>query len=649
MLKNIEDMTLDELESFIRRMSQKYYTDGSSDISDEEFDKLLERLKVLNPNSELFTVGHGYEVIYDSTPGEKFLHRYGVMGSLDKCRAWSELNNTFKYSYVDCSLKLDGLSVILYYYKNYLVQALTRGDGKVGIDITDKIKKIFPHVIVNTDDPFTGAVRGEIIMSYENFDRYKLSHPEMKNPRNTTAGIINSKDGSGIEFLTVLVYTIVGDDSDDRSLANRKYRTSNQIRHKLVEWFGRDRVVPHSNVFQLDEREFSDKMNVFKTKWYGTYPADGIVITKNDLPYDKCKPRCIEYDAQAFKFRSEIKMTEVVRVIWNMSKTRYAVPKVQIKPIELAGTTVEYCTGYNAQYIRDNKIGPGATVSVEKRGEIIPNIQTIVYPAKEPSMISQCPECGSKLIWDGVHLRCDNTECANASIQDLLVWINTLVPTDNLGDKLILKFLDDLDLDDLSVESVMQLTNYLAEDMKSVQWNTFAKMMNTLRFNKDVKFKLVDAIRALNIPRMGSVNALKLAMYPGLVEYLISSAMYDKPVDETTRQTLSSKIGNANAESCIENVNKFKRLDFIYDRIDMGIGKSTTNGKVAITGKLSVKRSDFEKLLQSKGWTVGDISKDTKYLITDDPNSNSSKNQKADKLGVTKITEKEFRRKFLGD
>lgn len=629
---------MNKLELMIKSASQKYYTDGSSDISDEEFDVLLEKLRDEDPNSSLLKTGHGYDVTKDSTPGEKIAHKYGEAGSLDKCRSWKELSTDIRNNPVCLSLKLDGISVVLYYKDNVLVRALTRGDGKVGIDITDKVIKIWPRYIQDDTISFTGAIRGEILMSYENFNSYKTSHPEMKNPRNTTAGIINSKTSDGVEYLTIIVYTVVGYEGDD-NLFSEYYLMNKQLR----KWFGDSNVVKFSSPTLLSEDNIDTMMNELKVRWYGTYPADGIVITDSTLTRNGNE---IVYRANAYKFSSEIKQSTVKEVEWNMSKTRYAVPKVHIEPIELAGTTVEWCTGYNAQYILDNKIGPGSVVTVEKRGEIIPNIQEILLPSSEFSMISKCPDCGCNLKWSGVNLVCPNSECVNAKEKDLLIWFNKLVPTDGLGDMLILKFLQELELDDISIESVMKFDHKLAEDMNSVQWNLFAKTFNQLVFGPK-SFKLVSALEAINVPRLGSINAIKLSMLPDMVSKLVEYSRNDSDIDEGFWFELETKFGAANTASCRSNLNKFSRLATISDRIIWTSENVQKKGKVAITGKLSVKRSDFEKELRSKGYEVGDVSANTNFLITDDPTSNSSKNIKADKLGITKLTEAEFRNQYL--
>ena len=210
-----KSLSKNELVQTIQEASQRYYTDGSSNLSDAQFDQMLTDLKVADPHNPLVTaVGHGYNVDKDSTYGQKKLHQYSLVGSLDKVHNWKELSNELKGKKVVYSLKLDGISCVLYYRNGILKHALTRGDGRTGIDITDKVLTIAPDVemfYLDNNKDFTGAIRGELLMSYSNFEKYSKSNPEVKNPRNTTAGLVNRKDTSNedLNLISLVVYTIL--------------------------------------------------------------------------------------------------------------------------------------------------------------------------------------------------------------------------------------------------------------------------------------------------------------------------------------------------------------------------------------------------------------------------------------------------------
>ena len=160
---------------------------------------------------------------------------------------------------------------------------------------------------------------------------------------------------------------------------------------------------------------------------------------------------------------------------------------------------------------------------------------------------------------------------------------------------------------------------------------------------------MVDALVALNVPRISKITANKLADYPDIVKSAMDHAVAGTKFTDEELLRLKA-IGEANAKSVVDNLWKFARLKYIWDRIYNTFSYDTEvahKGKIAITGKLSVKRADFEKELRAAGFTPADISRETCFLITDDPNSSSSKNKKADAWGIKKITEQEFRAIYL--
>lgn len=642
----------------IKNASQAYYTDGSSDLSDEEFDALLGQLREEDPDSPLLKTGHGFDVT--SVQGTKVHHKYGEVGSLDKCHTYLEIKkdirNKFEKFGVLVSLKLDGLSVVLYYEKGRFIRAVTRGKGNIGIDITDKVHYILKnqHGIIPTAKDFTGAFRGEIVMAESKFQKFKKLNPDAKNSRNSTAGIINGKEiTNDLKFLNIYVYSIIGCENyptiyvdvsnhhDSFVVKSPGYKTLIKSYFDIIlfihsifagytvpeEWLG--------DIFSgisTSESLFEDIMQNCKSKWYGELPADGIVIASDKFHRDG---NSIEYDAVAYKFPTDCKQTKVVDIIWELTKTRYLMPRIKVEPVELAGSTVQYCTGINAQYIKESGIGIGSHVMITKANEIIPQI-TDVITKTQYSLPTQCPVCGESLEWNGVHLQCKNPNCLNASIQDVLVWFNKLAPTDGLGDTLICKFLDDMFGDAVSIEKIY-LHGKIKETSDSIQYNKFVQAYNTLF---DGEFSLSDAIQALNIPGFGAVTATKLAKHAKEIKKFINTPNYDLSGVKS--------IGKANYAMLVNNTDKLHRLSFIKDNIIWKSSKPKEEIQVCITGKLSVKRSEFEWELKAAGFTpVSSVTKKTQYLITDNPNSGSSKNIAARKFNTAIMSEQEFRNKFM--
>lgn len=635
------------LEQKVKESAQKYYTDGTSEMSDAEFDAAVEEIRKMNPDSPVVNnVGWGYNVDEDSTPGQRVKHKYGKADSLMKAYNLGEVRKSLRGVSLLNTLKIDGLSVVLYYEHGNLVQALTRGDGDTGIDITDKCKQISGCEEYLLDREFTGAVRGEIVMPNDIWEIFKDQHPDAKNSRNSAAGIINSKEiTEDLDCLLCVVYRVVG---IDKSIADKFYMSMIDVYQWLLRNFMS--VVPcETCTIDDDNEQFIRHMKSLKDEWESSgLPNDGIVMTNLNLTYHE-DTGYVSYDAQAFKFESEQKTTRVTKVEWNMTKNRLAMPRLHVLPVQLAGTTVVHATGYNAQWIKENGIGVGAEVVLEKRGEIIPNVMKVTKKV-EPELPTHCPECNTLLEWDGVSLKCPNTNCSNAAKQDLIVWLDNIAPVKGLGDSLRFKFLEAFltSDEDLSIETVMNFPatgrHLYFSGSRGGHKKLVSEMLDKL-FNPDIRIPSQKAIQALNVPRFGELTAEKFSENKDLFRAIMECACSGCELPD-----YSNILGVANMASVRKHLSKFKRLQYIWDRIDFTKASSAIlgeKGKVAITGKLSVPRKELEAELRSAGYEPGEISKDTKFLITDNPESSSSKNRKATEWGITKITEEEFRSKYM--
>jgi len=635
-------MDTETRQKLIKEASQKYYSNGTSPLSDAEFDALIEEERAENPNSPLLSVGHGYDI--SSTSGDKFPHKYGVVGSLPKCHSWDEFPKGLRDKKTCVTLKLDGLSCAMYYRNGVMYQALTRGDGNIGIDITDKIHRIVPEYFTLEDKEFTGAVRGEILMSLDKFEEFSLTHEDAKNPRNSTAGLIGMKEVSDdLRYLTVVVYTAIGIESN-QSYPFPLYPFSDY--ESMHSWL----VANFRNVVCMVSREYSNleqfenDMKSLKGSWYTHYPADGLVITSNDITFNQAEVGTnISYNASAFKFKAESAVTTITGIEWNLSKMKYLIPILHVEPIQLSGATVKKCAGCNAKMVTMNGWGVGARVRMLRSGEVIPYIEETLKPVA-PEVPDTCPCCGTALTVEGVHLKCPNPDCRDIQIQDLLVWCNNIAPIDGLGDILKLKFFTEFLKDNISIESVYDPKNdhlimaarfSSGDQIIGAQYRLFAQMLNGLYKNK---VSIISALKALNIPRLGDATADLLSHYPEDVVKLMNGEI---------PYNMAYRLGDANSRSIIQHIDKFKRLNLIKENLVFDNENSNNSKiKVAITGSLSIPRKSFEQLLNNKGFIVGDITKDTKYLITDDPDSSSSKNKKATQLGIEKITEADFRARF---
>ncbi len=604
-------MNLEELESEIRTAAEAYYS-GTPAISDDEFDALLEELKDLCPGHKLLrTIAYGYNPEKD-TPGEKVAHKYMTVGSLNKINA----ETCEKYfekrpgQYIITS-KIDGGSAVCYYGPTgKLERAITRGDGTIGIDCLSKLKHIVPKNVALSNV----AVRGEIIMTKENFER---GYPDAASPRNTSLGIIGKDDPSMDEvlLLSFVAYNVYG----DNPLIPKK-------KSEKMAWLYENgfTIVQYTKLFDRDPR-FLESM---KGKLSPEFPADGLVIT-NELNPD---------DEIAYKFVAETAETTVTKVEWETSRLGSVIPVVHFNSVKLSGAKLSKCSGFNAKWIYMNQIGVGSKIIIHRAGEVIPYIKKAITNG-EWSLPINCPDCKTELIWIGVHLYCTNKTC-DAKIQSgLLHWIEKMAPIDALGENILVPFLNEMRW--ISPSDIYTSTK---EDWGVVLFNSTEHAEKLLRQMYDKLYKEPanpdKFFAAFGLPAVGETISKKISDEIGIHRYFEYGPDTLMPLRRITRPAVESLYKNFSAMKEVYQQIIGSQGFIEKEEIKMGI-------KVAITGKLSKPRKELTEEFATHGIEVmGSLTKECDYLITDDPTSGSSKNLAAQKLGVVILSENGFRSKF---
>ncbi|WP_304393411.1 BRCT domain-containing protein [uncultured Clostridium sp.] len=376
---------------------------------------------------------------------------------------------------------------------------------------------------------------------------------------------------------------------------------------------------------------------------YIDYELDGLVISSPDVIYHKSDYSYI-YDECAFKFAAEEKETTINNIKWELSRTQRYVPVLEIEPVELSGATVQNVTGNNAKYLIENGLGVGAIISVCRSGEVIPKHMNTLEAA-DVNLPEKCPVCGHTLVWDGVDLKCAYEDCKNIEYSDLQQWCETIGETDGMAWTLMKQYLDKFGIKSIAdlynpikketIDNWAYMGNLSITDTKAVEF--FGKLyINEIDVEK--------ALLALNIPRLGDKTAKDLAKETDLVKQLIKDKETSSYLSETSHDGLLKVVKEATTQSIMENhYKKLKNILYIKDRIKY---KETDNKeiiKVAVTGALNtMKRSAFEKYIESYGYELSSAIKSCRYLITNTPDSGSSKNKDAQKYGVEIITEQAF-------
>lgn len=637
-------MTVQELEKLITDAAQAYY-EGNPIMSDARFDQYVLYLRSISPHSEVLNkTGWGYKPNESVSNGEKVAHAHGGMGSIkDKPRTMSEIPDRLR-SNVRISAKLDGLSGVLHFVNGQCVKCLTRGDGSVGIDKTDKFYVLLDRYGHNVPPTFTGEIRGEFVISQANWEKMVEAGTKKKNPRNAAAGIINAKDiPEDIQYLDFIPYKVIYD-------PNHMFKSQlmdDMGDCPLCSWFPYFPGLPKCYMATYTEQDLIDMYNGWRAMW----PCDGVVITSNNLNIQD--DGIVNFDEVAYKFDSLKKNTTVESISWQLSRQSLLIPVANLTPVSIGGSTISRVTLHNAQTVVQLGIAPGSEVEILKSGDVIPYLNDVISnPVHEETseIVKECPHCHQPVKWSGVHIICGNPQCGNRDFSDLKVWVQTLAEVEGIAEILLLKYLDRF-----RIESIKDLYTYDMkefEGLKSegVQSQKFFQVIQSLRFKP---MDLEKCLVALNIPRLGEVTARKLATnadFQNLIT-IFRDNNYSYGGEEGIEAwyaTIRNIVGVATAETVTDNIRKFYNFKYLDGRILYPVPASAHPEKeltfVCITGKLnSMSRKDFESMLLDKGYKVKEeVSKKVSYLITNTPDSSTSKNKRADELGIPKMTEADF-------
>lgn len=397
---------------------------------------------------------------------------------------------------------------------------------------------------------------------------------------------------------------------------------------------------------------------------YIDYELDGLVISSPDVIYHKSDYSYI-YDECAFKFASEEKETTINNIKWELSRTQRYVPVLEIESVELSGATVQNITGNNAKYLIDNGLGVGAIITACRSGEVIPKHMNTLEPA-DVILPERCPVCGQTLVWDGVDLKCANKECANIKYSDLQQWCESVGETDGLQWTLMKHYLDFYNVKSISdLYSNMEfIWNDLSSRKLSITELKIKDFFEALYF-KNIPVK--KALIGLNIPRLGEKTSEVLACRPDLVyQLMLKGTMSTFNTSVTMKQdnketkvfgtddnwiqlSLLELVKEATTQTILENIDKFSVLRYCYSnnykscRLIFDTKKEAEITYVAVTGALyTMKRKAFEDYIKEYNYELSSNLKKCKYLITNSPNSGSTKNKDAQKHGILIVTENEF-------
>lgn len=625
-----------ELENLIKKYATSYYS-GESEVSDEYFDSLVEELKQIAPDSELLKTGWGY-----SPSGRKKVHhKYGLhIGSLPKYKTIESIPKRFLVHYTRISAKLDGLSVVSYYENGQRVLCVTRGNGEEGQDITNKMDLICPEG-KELPGKFTGAIRGEVVMPMSVWNsKYKELNEDnpSANPRNIASGLLNRDTITEEESkdLKYVVYKILYSEGD--------YFKGVVSFHKIEKFLGLSMtIVPRVFIPEHTQEKFEQVIEMFREK----YPCDGLVLTREP----RVEPSGVfSYNEIAFKFQAESKVVKVKEVTYSATRTGRMAPLVWLEnPVELSGALVKKCTGFNAAFIRDSKIGPGAEIEICRSGEVIPHIMRVVKES-EPQLIEKCPNCGEFLLWKGDDLICENENISQLPYR----FITTCADLDGAGPALYSKIIETQGLTD--VDSLAKFLSWIQTAGYEEVVETILKESGDVFSGSVTQFYVETIIKRLSEP-IDPIYFIAGCNIKGVSWSAAQSILDEYPeffedIADDKLDTVRLKSVKGVGWKTVKTINDHReRIKKLYNAVILDKYVKTEDVckgfVVSITGSLSVKRSDFVNDLSRYNIGTSSNFKEVKYLITNNPDSSSSKMRKARDAGVEVISEEEFRSKYL--
>ncbi|MGN0740073.1 MAG: NAD-dependent DNA ligase LigA [Treponema sp.] len=638
-------LRISELEKLIEKYQKSYYN-GEAEISDSEFDSLWDKLKVLDPDNAVL-----HKVGADSGNFEKARHVM-PMGSQEKAASPEEFMqwaNRHIYPEYLVEYKLDGASLELQFVNGVLSKAVTRGDGTTGDDITQNAR-VMQGVLSSLEKDgkhvdFTGGIRGEVIMTHEVHKKY---FSDKANCRNAANGLMKRKETENCRHLKLIVY--------DAFSTSQNQPFSNE--EEKISWLNSlGFTTSPLKICRTAEDVINYRSHVMEIRKTLEYDIDGLVIKENKINFDDAKRT--RPDRQiAFKFSLEEAISIVKDVEWSQSGATYT-PVAIFDPVELAGTTVQRASLSNPDTLRTLNVKIGSHVVVVKRGEIIPKIERVVIEEntgnskpvelKEIEFPKKCNSCGTELEDSGSRLFCPNRNCKKRILHRIFKWIECIDIRD-FGETLVNSLFNDGIIS--SVTDIYSLTEeklvpYFVgeESLQKVSSGEkislgAKKVFNSIQSHR--KVRLSSFIAGFDIEGIGETMIEKIIDAGfNTLDKILSATQEDFAnvymFADITARTLKDGL--------VENEQEMR---FLSDNKVIEI-ESAQNGKLTgmsfcFTGELkTMKRQDAESLVkQNGGSSKSSVTKDLTYLVTNDTSSGSSKNVKAQKLGIKIINEDEF-------
>ena len=652
---------IEELRRQLDYHNHKYYVENAPEISDFDFDAMMRELQELEREHPEYADPASPTLRVGSDLGAEFRtvrHRYPML-SLGNTYSLDELHEFLgriereagATDYV-CELKFDGTAISLTYEHGRLVQALTRGDGVEGDDVTANVRTVrsVPLRLRGEGWPELFEIRGEVLMPYASFDRLNAEREAngeqlFANPRNAAAGTLKQQQSAVVarRGLDCTLYQLTGD--------NLPFATHWESLEKAREWgfkvSGEARIC--RSVAEID---------AFIAHWDEArrqlpFPTDGVVVKVNDfavrrqLGFTAKAPKW----AVAYKFKAEQALTRLESVSFQVGRTGAVTPVANLDPVLLAGTTVRRATLHNAEQMALLDIRPGDMVYVEKGGEIIPKI-TGVELSERPadsrpfSYIDRCPECGTPLVryeGEAKHYCPNQSGCRPQIIGRILHFIRRkAMDIEGLGEETVELLYDNAllhdiaDLYDLRAEQLAPLPRLGEKSADNI--------IRSIRRSAEVPFRRV--LFGLGIRFVGETTAKYLAEHFRSLE----AVMHASREELVEADEVGGKIADAILEyfadaGNLRIIDRLRRAGVQFEAAARELASESLAGKsLVVSGRFSRSRDEMKELIERHGGrNLAAVSGSVDYLVAGEK-TGPAKLKKAEKLGIRILSEEEFLR-----
>lgn len=636
---------MEEKVAFLNKAARVYYQESNEIISNQEYDRLYDELEALEKETGIVlanspTVNVGYQVV-SSLPKER---HPSPMLSLDKTKDIDALRQWLGDREGILSWKLDGLTIVLTYEDGRLTKAVTRGDGIIGEVITNNAR-VFDNIPVTIPYKDRVVVRGEAVISYEDFEKINSTIEDVearyKNPRNLCSGTVRQLNNEITAGRHVRFFAFSLAEGEDAVYRHQQLEWMRSQGFETVEY-----VKVNADGLEAAVKDFEERIADFPL------PSDGLVLIFDDIEYGISLGSTAKFprDSIAFKWKDEIRETQLLEVLWNASRTGLINPVAIFEPVELEGTTVSRASVHNLSIVRDLKLGIGDRITVYKANMIIPQVAENLTCSGTVTPPEKCPVCGSPAQIrsdNGVEtVHCPNAQCPAKKIKSFTHFVSrNAMNIEGLSEATLEKFVDEGMVKEFADLFRMDRWRERIVTMEGFGEKSFDNLLAAAE--KAAHTTPARLLFSLGIPNIGAANAKMIAAECRNDWNRICSLTEDE-------LTAIDGIGEVMAKAYVDFFRDEEKLRIIDDLMgyltldqtfEENEGGSLDGLTFVITGKVHhfENRDKVKEAVEKAGGrTASSVSGSTDYLINNDITSGSSKNKKAKELGIPIITEEDF-------